>query len=219
MVLRLLPADELPAEIVLGLNRENACPAPGEFDAYAQKHPKEGMPLAVTGLTDTQYQTVQTWLKQGAPVDQNAIKPSAGEAAQIAEWEALLNRLGSTEALVGRWLFEHLYLAHTYFENGVPGHFFQWVRSRTPSGQPIDLIATRRPNDDPGTTFYYRLMPVQGVIVHKTHITYPMGKQKLERVKQLFYIGNWQASLGSRSDDNHFSLRMLCQKRSNSTPV
>ena len=26
------------------------------------------MPLAVTGLTDKQYQTVQTWLKQGAPL-------------------------------------------------------------------------------------------------------------------------------------------------------
>ncbi|MBC7213385.1 MAG: fatty acid cis/trans isomerase, partial [Pseudomonas sp.] len=24
--------------------------------------------------------------------------------------------------------------------------------------------------------FYYRLIPVQGVIVHKTHITYPMGR-------------------------------------------
>jgi hypothetical protein len=31
------------------------------------------------------------------------------------------------------------------------------VRSRTPSGQPVDLIATRRPNDPPGTDFYYRL--------------------------------------------------------------
>jgi hypothetical protein len=39
------------------------------------------MPLAVTGLTDQQYSTVQTWLAQGAPVDQNAIKPTAVEAA------------------------------------------------------------------------------------------------------------------------------------------
>ena len=41
------------------------------------------MPLAVTGLTDQQYSTVQTWLAQGAKVDQNAIKPTAVEAAQI----------------------------------------------------------------------------------------------------------------------------------------
>ncbi|MCB1655271.1 MAG: fatty acid cis/trans isomerase, partial [Pseudomonadales bacterium] len=190
----LTPNAKLPEEIVLGLNRQNACPAPGEFNAYAQKHPKEGMPLAVTGLTDQQYQTVQTWLAQGAPVDQNAIRPSIEEAQQIAEWEELLNRPGSTEALVARWLYEHLFLAHAYFDNGVPGHYFQWVRSRTPSGVPVDLIATRRPNDDPGTEFFYRLMPVQGVIVHKTHITYPMGAHKLARVKQLFYSGDWHAT-------------------------
>ena len=28
---------------------------------------------------------------------------------------------------------------------------------------------------------YYRLWPIQGVIVHKTHITYPLGEQKLAR--------------------------------------
>ncbi|MGH8439361.1 MAG: fatty acid cis/trans isomerase [Pseudomonas sp.] len=189
----LTPNAKLPEEIVLGLNRSNMCPLPGEFDAYAGAHPKEGMPLAVTGLTDAEYQTLQRWLAAGAPVEHNPIQPSATEAAQIADWEALLNRPGSTEALVGRWLYEHLFLAHIHFVGGEQGHFFQWVRSRTPSGQPIDLIATRRPNDPPGTDFYYRLMPVQGVIVHKTHITYPMGPQKLKRVKQLFYSGDWHA--------------------------
>ncbi|MBV6286774.1 fatty acid cis/trans isomerase [Pseudomonas aegrilactucae] len=190
----LTPNAKLPEEIVLGLNRNNMCPLPGEFDAYAGAHPKEGMPLAVTGLTDAEYQTLQRWLAAGAPVEHNPIQPSATEAAQIGEWEALLNRPGSTEALVGRWLYEHLFLAHVHFVGGEPGHFFQWVRSRTPSGQPIDLIATRRPNDPPGTDFYYRLLPVQGVIVHKTHITYPMGPNKLKRVKQLFYSGDWHAN-------------------------
>lgn len=188
------PNAKLPEDIALGLNRNNMCPLPHEFDAYAGVHPKEGMPLAVTGLTDAEYQTLQGWLAAGAPVEHDAIQPSAAEARQIAEWEALLNRPGSTEALVGRWLYEHLFLAHIHFVGGEQGHFFQWVRSRTPSGAPVDLIATRRPNDPPGTDFYYRLVPVQGVIVHKTHITYPMGPQKLKRVKQLFYSGNWHAT-------------------------
>ncbi|MGH8380038.1 fatty acid cis/trans isomerase [Pseudomonas sp.] len=190
---RLTPNAKLPEEIVLGLNRNNLCPLPGEFDAYAGAHPREGMPLAVTGLSDAEYQTLQRWLAAGAPVEHHPIQPSATEATQIADWEALFNRPGSTEALVARWLYEHLFLAHIYFVGGEQGHFFQWVRSRTPSGQPINLIATRRPNDPPGTDFYYRLMPVQGVIVHKTHITYPMGPQKLKRVKQLFYSGDWHA--------------------------
>ncbi len=190
----LTPNAKLPEEIVLGLNRNNMCPLPEEFDAYAGAHPKEGMPLAVTGLTDKEYDTLRRWLAAGAPVEYQPIQPSAAEARQITDWEALLNRPGSTEALIARWLYEHLFLAHIYFVGGEQGHFFQWVRSRTPSGKPVDIIATRRPNDPPGTDFYYRLIPVQGVIVHKTHITYPMGPQKLKRVKQLFYAGDWHAT-------------------------
>ncbi|MFL1504853.1 fatty acid cis/trans isomerase [Pseudomonas sp. S191] len=190
----LQPNAKLPDEIVLGLNRENLCAMPGEFNAYAGSHPKEGMPLAVTGLTDQQYQTLQRWLASGAPIDEQGLAPSAKEALQVQQWENLFNQPGARESLVARWLYEHLYLAHIYFENGEPGHFFQWVRSRTPSGQPIDLIATRRPNDDPGTQVYYRLWPVQGVIVHKTHITYPFSAAKMARIKALFYAGDWQVN-------------------------
>lgn len=190
----LQPNAKLPDEIMLGLKRENMCATPGEFNAYAGAHPKEGMPLAVTGLSDQQYQTLQRWLASGAPIDEQGLAPSAKEALQVQQWENLLNQPGARESLVARWLFEHLFLAHIYFENGEPGHFFQWVRSRTPSGQPIDLIATRRPNDDPGTRVYYRLWPVQGVIVHKTHITYPFSAAKMARIKELFYTGDWQVN-------------------------
>ncbi|WLH70702.1 fatty acid cis/trans isomerase [Pseudomonas sp. FP2309] len=190
----LQPNAKLPDEIVLGLNRDNTCAMPGEFNAYAGAHPREGMPLAVTGLTDQQYQTLQRWLAAGASIDEQGLVPSAGEALQVQQWENLFNQPGARESLVARWLYEHLFLAHIYFEGGEPGHFFQWVRSRTPSGQPIDLINTRRPNDDPGTRVYYRLWPVQGVIVHKTHITYPFSTQKMARIKALFYADNWQVN-------------------------
>ncbi len=186
------PNAKLPDEIVLGMARKNQCPLPGEFDAYAAKRPREGMPFAVTGLTEHEYQTLQRWLVAGAPVDQQALLPSAAESTQIEQWESLLNAPGAREDLVARWLYEHLFLAHLYFEGGEPGHFFQLVRSRTPSGQPIDPIATRRPNDDPGSEFYYRLWPIQGVIVHKTHITYPLSAKQLARVQELFYRGDWQ---------------------------
>lgn len=82
----------------------------------------------------------------------------------------LLNTPGARESLVARWLFEHLFIAHIYFEGGEPGHFFQWVRSRTPSGQPIDLINTRRANDDPHAGVLPSVAGHKG-IVHKTHIT------------------------------------------------
>ncbi|QLL16030.1 fatty acid cis/trans isomerase [Pseudomonas chlororaphis] len=190
----LQPNAKLPDDIVLGLNRENMCAQPAEFDGYARAHPREGMPLAVTGLTDQQYQTLQRWLASGAPIDEQGLAPSAKEAMQVLQWENLLNAPGARESLVARWLFEHWFLAHIYFEGGEPGHFFQWVRSRTPSGQPIDLINTRRPNDDPGTQVYYRLWPVQGVIVHKTHITYPLSAAKMARIKTLFYSGDYQVT-------------------------
>ncbi|MCU9947067.1 fatty acid cis/trans isomerase [Pseudomonas sp. PDM13] len=187
----LAPNAKLPADLDISINRENQCPAPGEFDDYAKKFAHAGMPFAVTGLGDQQYQTLQRWLAAGAPVEEVAPTPTPDEARQVAEWETLLNARGAREVLVGRWLFEHLFLAHLYFDGGKSGHFFQLVRSRTPSGKPIDPIATRRPNDDPGTDFYYRLWPIQGVIVHKTHITYPLDDAKLARVNELFFGSDW----------------------------
>jgi hypothetical protein len=64
------------------------------------------MPLAVTGLTDQQYQTLQRWLASGAPIDEQGLAPSAKEA-QVVQWENLLNAPGARQSLVGRWLFEH----------------------------------------------------------------------------------------------------------------
>ncbi|SDU78896.1 fatty acid cis/trans isomerase [Pseudomonas sihuiensis] len=185
------PNAKLPDNLDIAITRSNSCPLPEEFAAYAQKNPHGGMPFAVTGLNDDEYATLEQWLAQGAPVAEQTLTPSAVELRQVEQWEKFLNAPGARQDLVARWLYEHLFLAHLHFEGGEPGHFFQMVRSRTPSGKPIDPIATRRPNDDPGTEFYYRLWPIQGVIVHKTHITYPLGDAKLARVKELFFGEDW----------------------------
>jgi hypothetical protein len=188
----LAPYAKLPGDIDLGIYRKNQCPLPQDFAAYAEKNPQLGMPFAVAGLDALQYQTLQAWLAAGAVVDAEPVQANVSEAGQTTQWEALLNANGARANLVGRWLYEHLFIAHLYFDAGQSGHFFQLVRSRTPSGQPIDPIATRRPNDDPGNDFYYRLWPIQGVIVHKTHITYGLSAKKLARVQELFYSGDWQ---------------------------
>src|SRR5690606_37060757 len=164
------PNARMPEELDLSINRDNQCPLPEEFDAYARKFAHAGMPFAVSGLSDAEYATLQRWLEEGAVVEEQALQPSAAEQRQIAEWEALLNAPGARESLLNRWLVEHVFRGRMYFERGEAGHFFQLVRSRTPSGQLIDPIATRRPNDDPGTHFHYRLGPIQGVIVLETHI-------------------------------------------------
>ncbi len=188
------PNAKLPADLDIGIGRKNSCALPEEFAAYAAKSAHGGMPFAVTGLTDGEYATLQRWLEQGAPVELANLQPSAGEQRQIRQWEELLNAPGAREQLVSRWLYEHLFLAHLYFEGeGEGGHFYQLVRSRTPGGAPVDPIATRRPNGDPGTAFYYRLRPIGDVIVHKTHITYPLSEARLARVRQLFFGTDWQA--------------------------
>ncbi|WP_439858682.1 fatty acid cis/trans isomerase [Pseudomonas sp. MBLB4136] len=188
-----LPANaRLPESLEIGIKRSNRCPLPDEFSTYARENPQAGMPFAVTGLASDDYRTLQRWLAEGAAIDQQVLRPSTAEARQIAAWEGLLNAEGDRETLVARWLYEHLFLAHLHFAGGEPGHFFQLLRSRTPSGQSVDPIATRRPNEDPGTAFYYRLAPVQGVIVHKTHITYGLSAAKLARVKALFFADDWQ---------------------------
>src|SRR5690606_41581663 len=135
--------------------RANLSRLPGCSAHSAGRNAHGGMPFAVTGLSDTEYATLQKWLEQGAEVDQQALEPSAQERTQIEAWERLLNAPGARERLVGRWLYEHLFLAHLQFEGGEPGHFFQLIRSRTPSGQPVDPVATRLPHQDPGPAFFY----------------------------------------------------------------
>jgi hypothetical protein len=104
---------------------------------------------------------------------------------EAERWEKFLNG-GSLEArLMSRYLYEHLFFAHIYFR-GEP-RFFEMVRSRTPPGEPIDLIATRRPYDDPGVArVYYRLRPMHETLVAKTHIPYRLDDVKLEKFRRWF---------------------------------
>ena len=183
---------KLPDGLDIGLDRVNRCPLPNEFETYARDNEHAGMPFAVASLDEREYTTLQRWIEQGARVDERPVRPSVGEAAQIAQWEQMLNASGMRQALVSRWLYEHLFIAHLYFDEGRTGHFFQLVRSRTPTGQPVDPIATRAPNHDPGTAFFYRIRPIEGVIVHKTHITYPLSQARLERVRSLFFSSDWR---------------------------
>src|SRR5207237_1119559 len=74
-----------------------------------------------------------------------------------------------------------------YFEGDDTREFFKLVRSRTPPSSPIDLIATRRPYDDPGVArVYYRLQPYHATIVAKTHLPYALSEQRKQRWQQLF---------------------------------
>jgi hypothetical protein len=187
----LTPDAPVPENIELGLQRKNECPLPDKFQDYARRKPEQGMPLAITGLSDREYATLKEWIREGAVLDEPPTLPTAEEQRRLDEWEAFFNQTPLRNRLVSRYLYEHYFLAHFYFEGSRGGHFFELVRSATPAGEPVRVIATRRPNDDPGQRFYYRLRPIQGAIVHKTHITYALSPARLHRLKQLFLEPRW----------------------------
>lgn len=186
--------ERLPEDLDLSLTRSNQCSQASEFDDFARQHPQAGMPFAVTGLTSTEYQLVQSWMTQGAQVPEQVVKLSiALEWAQI-RWESWLNRDAARHKLVARYLYEHWFLAHIYFSDlsdDDQDTFFEIVRSRTPTGQPIEVIATERPTDAPEGNFYYRLRPRVETRVHKTHITYALNSDKMTHLEQLFYTTDW----------------------------
>ena len=175
----------LPPDIDVGLDRKATCPTLAEFDAYASKHPEQGMPFALPNLDADQYRTLVYWVAQGAP-RQPPPAVEATVAEQIAHWETFLNGQSLKERLVARYLFEHLFLGALHFEGQNPRSFFELIRSKTPPGQPIVPVATRRPYADPGGPFFYRLRPQQGSVVAKTHLPYELSPVRLLWLRELF---------------------------------
>lgn len=172
------------------LNREASCPNLAEFDAHAKRQPLAGMPYGLPGLTEAEIDLVRRWLLAGAPDDPAPALPAA-ITAQVAQWEALLNGASRKEQLVGRYLYEHLYLGHLVFEGDVQRHVFRLVRSHTPPGQPIELIATRRPFDDPQAHGaqarpYYRLQWDRETLLAKTHMPYTLSAARMARWREWF---------------------------------
>ncbi|MBL4866365.1 MAG: fatty acid cis/trans isomerase [Pseudomonadales bacterium] len=185
---------KLPQNIDTSIKRKMTCPTLKEFRKYAKKKPYQGMPLAVTGLSDKEYKTLNQWITEGAQATPQTIQLTQYETRSIAEWENFLNKKSHKESLVSQYLYEHLFIAHLYFTEAKSNHFFELIRSSTPSDQAIRPIATARPNDKPSFPFYYRLRPIHSTIVHKTHITYGLNAGKLKRFKTLFLSGDWQVN-------------------------
>ncbi|PSJ48242.1 peptidylprolyl isomerase [Zobellella endophytica] len=181
----------LPDSLDISIKRDNQCAGPDEFDTFAARHPAAGMPFAVTGLTDDEYRILLDWLAQGASVPEQQAPLSASLERKVRRWEHWLNRSDNRHRLVARYLYEHWFLAHLYFEDDQDQMFFELVRSRTPSGEPVDVIATVRPTDGIDGDFYYRLRPRLESRVHKTHITYPLSQTKMKRLERLFLEPDW----------------------------
>ncbi|MBM4124872.1 MAG: peptidylprolyl isomerase, partial [Nitrospira sp.] len=182
-----LPAQSpLPETFDFSLDRNQQCPTETQFDGFAESYPLWGMPYGLPGLTDREQGLLLRWIEEGAPYqDQAPLPPAYG--ARIREWEAFLNGDSPKQQLMSRYLYEHLHLANLYFDDLSDRRYFRLVRSRSAPGRPIDLIATRRPYDDPGVPrVYYRLQPLRTSVLAKTHIPYALGPTRKHRYAELF---------------------------------
>ncbi|WP_191601140.1 fatty acid cis/trans isomerase [Marinomonas algicola] len=180
----------------VSLNRTQECPAIEEFDQYAKEQPLAGMPYGLPGLLPQEHDRVINWIKNGAkmPVD---VPLSKAQKIEVNKLERFLNADDLKMRLSARYIYEHLFTSHLYFselaEPNTQPQFYNLVRSKTPPGQPIQVIASRRPFDDPQVKrVYYRLQPVISTIVNKTHQPYAIHDDLVGKWQQWFIEAEYQ---------------------------
>jgi len=168
-----------------------------ELSVFLDRNPDRGMPFGFPALESSEFKLLATWLQQGAPgpsPDEQAklTTPSPAAAAKIEKWETFLNRPDAKHAMTARYLYEHFFLAHLSFSDADRSEFYELVRSTTPPGEPIGVIATVRPYDPAGVDpFYYRFRKIHETIVHKTHMVVEFTDETLARYQELFIATPW----------------------------
>jgi Fatty acid cis/trans isomerase (CTI) len=197
-LLQLKQAHPMPAEgpvpdtFDFSLYRDQQCPTQNEFDEFARTNPLWGMPYGLPGLNAEQHATLSSWIEQGAP--EPAPAPlSSQENALSEQWERFLNGDSLQEQLIARYIYEHLFLATLHLTTDEAPNWFRIVRSSTAPGDPIALIATRRPFDDPGVSrVYYRLQRMPITLLAKTHMPYRMDQARLDWYQELFVTPEYE---------------------------
>lgn len=161
-----------------------------ELAKYFEENPHKGMPYGFPALEEKEYNTLMTWLRNGAVNDTKNKTIPKNEKALINKFEEFFNKQDIKHKVTARYIYEHLFLAHISFDNNSK-NFYELVRSKTPSGNPLEIIATRFPYDEIKEPFYYRFRPITSTIVHKTHMVYKMSESRLQRYKELFIKPKW----------------------------
>ncbi len=198
-LLHLKADNPLPTDVVqldgfeFAVDAQHQCPREDEIDRFGTRYPQRGMPYALPGLNAREQELLLDWLALGAP----AGRPPAPDPAlsePLRTWEAFFNGDSKRRQLVARYLYEHLFLASLYFDEA-PDVYFRLVRSRTPPGQPIERISSRRPFDDPGVErVYYRLWRDPSSVVAKAHLPYRLDAARLARWQQWFLEADYIVS-------------------------
>ena len=108
----------------------------------------------------------------------------------VARWERFFNDPDPRRQLVARYIFEHVYLATLVLEED-PGTRFRLVRSATAPGQPVAVIGTALPYDDPYayagvTRFWYRLSKDTAAPIQKNLFLWRLGRSEIAHLTDLF---------------------------------
>jgi len=182
-----LPQGVLPAGLFdFSADRAQSCATLEQMPKYAEEHPQWGMPFGLPALTSAETRSVTEWLSAGAKA---RLPDPLSDSYQrnVNEWEAFFNGDSLKAQLMSRYMYEHLFLADIYFDEAGTDEHFRLVRSTTPPGQPIGIIAMRRPYDDPGVARpFYRLQRNDETRVSKTHMAYALNANRMARWQSLF---------------------------------
>jgi len=161
-----------------------------ELTEFFDKNPHKAMPYGFPALEKNEYNLLMTWLKQGYKNDTPKNIIPLQESKQIKQFEDFFNNPELKHKVSARYIYEHLFLAHISFDDKSE-NFYELVRSKTPSGEDVEIIATLFPYDAIAGEFFYRFRKITSTIVHKTHMVYRLNDIKLQRYKELFIKKEW----------------------------
>jgi Fatty acid cis/trans isomerase (CTI) len=185
-------------DFTFDLDRKQTCTTIEEIDSYKKKHPQWGMPYGLPALSEQEFSLLEKWLANGAPAKAIDPLPKALND-QVANWEEFLNGNSNKQRLMSRYIYEHLFLGHIYFDEIDTGNkqpvFFRLVRSATPPGTPVKLIPTARPYSDPGTdAVWYRLWRDPTTVVEKTHLPFALNTKRQKNWTKWFLNDDYEVA-------------------------
>lgn len=158
-----------------------------------------GMPYGFPKLSKQEMADVADWIANGseAPSEETIRqlqRPSKPET--IKTWEEFFNQTDFRYRITARYIYEHLFIAHIYFDD-MPGEFYRLTRAFCQyDGSNCHELPTRRPTDDPKSspyydksapgTIFYRFQKVTEAIVHKSHTPFELSSAKLKKWNEMF---------------------------------
>jgi hypothetical protein len=157
-------------------------------------HPAMGMPFGFPALDAADFEAIERWIAAGAPGPSTAELRAAAEPSRpdaVAHWETFFNHPDPRHQLVARFIYEHVYLATIVLDDS-PGDRFRLVRSTTAPGEPVDVIGTGLPYDDPYAhagidRFWYRLEKLTAAPVQKNLFIWRLAPADRAHLEQLFF--------------------------------